>query len=374
MAASLGITERTSALLAAMFFLGYLLFQVPGTAYAARHSIRRIIFISLILWGVFSSLTGLISDIRLLLIDRFLLGVAEGVVMPALLVYLTRWFTRTERSRANAVLILGNPITLLWASVASGFLVQRVGWRVMFICEGAPSILWAFVWWYFARDRPSAAGWLAPSEAQALEEAIASEQKGLRPVANYRAALKSRPIIFLALQLFFWSVGLYGFALWLPKIVQQATGRGMSDVGLLSAAPYMLGVILMIIVSAASDRTTYRKRFVWPFLLLGGLGFCAATLFGSAHLWLSFSCMVLAGGCTYAGYAPFFAIVPEVVPTSVLGESMAFINAAGAVGSFTGSYAVGWLNAVTGSTRDGFIVLSCALVLSSACMIPIKAK
>jgi MFS family permease len=374
MADSLGISAKTSALLGAVFFLGYLMFQIPSAGYAAHRSARRIVFWSLLLWGAFSSLTGVLTDLRWLLVDRFCLGIAEGVVMPAMLVYLTHWFSRAERSRANALLILGNPSTLLWASVVSGELVQKVGWRMMFIIEGAPSIAWAFVWWFLARDWPREAAWVSPREADLLEQSHALEQQALTPVKHYGAAFRSAPVLLLCAQLFFWSIGLYGLALWLPKIIHDSAGGGLGQAGVLSAGPYLFGVLFMIGASAASDRTLRRKRFVWPFLAAGSLAFLGSYLCGPTHFLPGYACLVLAGGCLYAGYAPFFAIIPELVPRNVVGESLALINSCGACGGFLGAYAVGWLNAATGSPAAGFILLSASLLLAAGCMLPLRAR
>ncbi len=95
---------------------------------------------------------------------RFILGVVEAAVMPAMLIYISNWFTKSERSRANTFLILGNPVTVLWMSVVSGYLIQAFGWREMFIIEGVPAVIWAFCWWVLVKDKPSQVSWLAESE------------------------------------------------------------------------------------------------------------------------------------------------------------------------------------------------------------------
>src|SRR6185437_4423727 len=138
MAKDLGISGETGSLLG-LFFLGYFFCQVPGAHYAEQHSAKRLIFWGLIAWGVLASATGLISNIPLLMADRFLLGVVESVVLPGMLVFLSHWFTRAERSRANSFLILGNPVTVLWMSVVSGYLIRALDWRWMFVAEGALS-------------------------------------------------------------------------------------------------------------------------------------------------------------------------------------------------------------------------------------------
>ena len=113
LAEDLNISAATSSLLGSLFFLGYFLFQIPGAHYAEKKSAKKLIFWSLILWGGLASATGLVSDIHWLMVIRFLLGVVESAVMPAMLVFLSHWFTKEERSRANTFLILGNPVTVL---------------------------------------------------------------------------------------------------------------------------------------------------------------------------------------------------------------------------------------------------------------------
>jgi sugar phosphate permease len=160
MAKDLNITAATSSLLGSLFFLGYFFFQIPGAHYAANKSAKKLIFWSLILWGTLAMATGLVSNITLLMIIRFMLGVVESAVMPSMLILLSRWFTKAERSRANTFLILGNPATILWMSILSGYLIDSVGWRWMFIWEGLPAVIWAFFWWILVNDKPKDAKWL----------------------------------------------------------------------------------------------------------------------------------------------------------------------------------------------------------------------
>ncbi|MEO8972216.1 MAG: MFS transporter [Ktedonobacteraceae bacterium] len=203
----------------------------------------------------------------MLFVDRFLLGVAESLILPAMPVFLTHWFTKRERSRTNTFLIPGNPITVLWASIVSGYLIQAIGWQWMFILEGIPSIIWAFIWLALADDRPVDAKWLTHPVAEKVEQTLDLEQQGMAPVKNYWAAFRTPRVIFLSAQYFFWSIDVYGFVLWLPSIIQAGSHDGAGITGLLSAIPYLLAVILMLVASYFSDRTLERKAFVWPFLI-----------------------------------------------------------------------------------------------------------
>jgi len=365
LAEDLHITAGTSSLLGSLFFLGYFFFQVPGAAFAEKKSAKVLIFWSLIAWGLLASFTGMITNIKLLFVIRFALGVVESAVMPSMLVLLSNWFTKAERSRANTFLILGNPATVLWMSIVSGYLVNSVGWRWMFIAEGIPAVIWAFIWWKVVNDKPRDAKWLTEQEKNDFEQQLAKEQEGIKAVKNYSEAFKSKPVILLSAQYFLWSIGVYGFVMWLPSIIKAAPNMDIVKTGWLSSVPYILAIILMLVASYFSDKTLNRNAFVWPFLLIGAVAFYASYAIGTEHFWISFALLVIAGGAMYAPYGPFFAIIPEILPRNVAGGAMALINSMGALGSFVGAYIVGYLNDSTGGFGTSYIFMAGSLFLSA---------
>ena len=375
MAKDLHITAATSSLLGSLFFLGYFFFQIPGANYAANKSAKKLIFWSLISWGVLAMATGLVSNVSLLIVIRFMLGVVESAVMPSMLILLSRWFTKSERSRANTFLILGNPVTILWMSILSGYLINSVGWRWMFIWEGLPAILWAFIWWRLINDRPKNASWLTQSEKESLELALNKEQQNIKPVKNYFEAFKSRVVILLCLQYAFWSIGVYGFVIWLPSIIKAAPQMTIIKTGWLASLPYAFAIIGMLSVSYFSDRTLNRKAFVWPFLLIAALAFYGSYLAGTGNFWISFVLLIIAGVAMYAPYGPFFAIITEILPANVTAGAIAIINSFGALGSFTGAYLVGFLNGTTHDFGASYIFMSCSLFLSAVLtLIAVKTR
>jgi sugar phosphate permease len=365
MAKDLHITAATSSLLGSLFFLGYFFFQIPGAHYAANKSAKKLIFWSLILWGALAAATGLVNNITLLMIIRFMLGVVESAVMPSMIILLSRWFTKQERSRANTFLILGNPVTILWMSIVSGYLVNAAGWRWMFIWEGLPAIIWAFFWWRLVSDKPANATWLTQEEKKSLETVLQKEQQSIKPVKNYAAAFKSKAVILLCLQYALWSIGVYGFVIWLPSIIKAAPQMSMIKTGWLSSLPYAFAIIGMITASYFSDKTLNRKIFVWPFLLVASLAFYGSYLAGTTNFWLSFVLLVIAGMAMYAPYGPFFAILTEILPGNVTAGAIALINSFGALGSFAGSYLVGYLNGTTGDFGASYIFMSGSVFLSA---------
>ena len=367
----LAITSNQSDLLSALFFLGYFFFQIPGV-YAAVRSARQLIFWSLLLWGALATATGIVTNVRWLMFVRFLLGVIEGAVFPSMLVLLSRWFVRSERSRANSLLIFGNPVTIIWMSIISGYLVQSLGWRWMFILEGIPAMAWAFCWRYLVEDHPGKAIWMSLQESAALQTALAGEQQGIAPVRNFLVACRSPAVWVLCFIYALWSLGVYGFVLWLPSILLHAPGINIIGIGWLSAIPYFLAIMAMMVASWFSDSSGNRKLAIWPYLLLGAASFYGSWLYGPDHFWLAFTLLCLAALSMYAPYGPFFALITETLPANVAGGAIALINSFGALGAFAGTYFVGRLRGANGNFHSAYIFMAAALLLSALLAMTIR--
>jgi sugar phosphate permease len=367
MAEDLGITAAENSLLGALFFLGYFLFQIPGAAYAQKYSVKKLILWGLIGWGLLATATGLLHNIYALYGVRFALGIVESAVLPAMLILQSRWYTRRERARANAFLVLGNPVTMLWMAVLSGYLIQNLGWREMFIIEGIPAVLWGIVWWKVVSDRPGGASWLKSEDRQKLEAQLAEEQRDIPPVKNYLAAFRMPRVLVLTAVYFLWSLGVYGFVIWLPSILKRGE-ISMVEVGWLSAVPYLAAIIAEIACSTWSDKTGKRTAATWPCFVVAALAFYGSYLLGDHHFWASFALLVIAGAAMYAPYGPFFAYIPDILPANVSGGAIALINSFGALGSFAGAYGVGLLNGATGSPAMSFLLMAASLLASAVIM------
>lgn len=371
-----GLTDRLSlsstqtGLLGGLFFIGYFLFQVPAGAFAERRSVKVLMFWSLCAWGVLAALQGVITTYWLLLVVRFMLGVVEAVVLPGMVVFLAHWFTRRERGRANTFLILGNPITLLWMSVVSGYLIAAVGYRWMFIIEGLPAIAWAFVFWHLVNDRPSDADWLDERERRELQDALAAEQRDLPEPRGIRYVATSWNAVLLSAQYLLWSVGVYGLVFWLPSIVEHLTGRGIGTTGALTAVPYAAAAIAMVAVSVASDRIGRRGLFTLVPLLIAAVCFGVSFASRGGTFTAAFILLIIAAAGMYAPYGPYFAYIPELFPAADAAPAVGMINAFGALGGFVGTYIVGALGG--GNSAVPFIFLAACLAAAAALMVAVR--
>jgi MFS family permease len=360
----LHLSASTEALIGALFFFGYFAGQIPGAIYAERNSPKKLIFACLILWGFFSTLTGLVSNVTALMIVRFLLGTVEAAVFPSLLIFINHWFSKGERSVANATTVLATPVTVLWMSILSGYLVHLWGWRVMFIAEGLPASLWGIAWWFLVEDRPTQVSWLTPAERNAIEAKIASEQGGMKLVRSYGEAFRSPIVIRLSILYFFWGLSLFGFILWLPTIIRQSGSATIVNTGWLSAGPYLATALLMPLISAMADRTQERKLIVWLCLAAAGASFLALYFVPTMGFWPAYALLSIAGIGLISAIAPFFAIPADILPRNVAGGASAVINALGALGGFVGSYLVGLVTGISGSPSSSFLLMGASLMIA----------
>jgi nitrate/nitrite transporter NarK len=214
--------------------------------------------------------------------------------------------------------------------------------------------------------------WLSKESGEQLAAALEMEQTTLPQHESLTSALRVPGVLLLCVQYFFWSFGVYGLVLWIPAMIRSGSTRGIETVGLLSAAPFLLGVILMVVVATCSDRALNRKVFVWPLLLISGVALFWSFATAASHFWLAYAALIVAGGTMYAPYGPFFAIVPEMLPKNVAGQVMALINSCGALGGFAGTWLVGLLQALTGSARAGYLAMSISLMLAGAMIFWLK--
>lgn len=362
MAADLHISQAESSLVGSLFLLGYFIFQIPGAIYGEKVSVKKLTIVSMILWGACAALTGVIHQMNVLLLIRFLMGAAEAAVMPAMLVYISRWFTRAERPLANTLFMLGNPVTVLWMSVLSAYLIRMLSWRWMFVIEGLPAVIWALVAWLPACERPGDARWMSADEKIGLNERIERERSDHVIVMNYRAMFSSPRVLLLCLQYAFWSAGIFGFILWLPSILRYGSSVGIVGTGWLAAIPYLVAIGAMLSISYFSTKWLGRKLIVWVCLMTGAAAFAGLFMLGNSNFALSFTLLVVAGASMYAPYGPYWAIVAELMGKDIAGGGIALINSAGALGAFIGSYLIGRNSAPNGDPGASYLIMSCVLV------------
>lgn len=360
----LGMTASFAGLVAGIFFIGYIFLQIPGGQIAERYSAKKFIAGTIVVWGGLATVTGFVQDQTQLLIIRFLLGVAEGGVYPAILALIGHWFPNEERARAIAFFQMNLAVASIITGPLSGWLIEMYGWRQMFIIEGVLSLALLFIWMPLVSDHPHQAKWLDPREKAWLDMKFAQDNAGLQfeeqlSIKNVLGNVNLWKLIGIY---FFFQVGFYGFALWMPALIKQMTGSGMSVVGLLTAAPYVLCVFGQYFIAKWCDQTMNRR--LYTAIPMIGFAICLSlSILLENNVWLAYGMMVLCGFFLQAYAGPFWTLPPLLFPSNVLGGVRGTINALGNLGGFIGPYLVGLLT-TTVSKNAGLSVLIASLVLA----------
>ncbi|MGH7910117.1 MAG: MFS transporter [Candidatus Dormibacteraceae bacterium] len=372
MGKQLHFNATIAGLVSGIFFIGYLILQIPGGHIAERRSAKWFIFVLLLIWGVFAVLTGFVQNVPELLAVRFLLGVTEGGVWPATLVLLSHWFPQDERARANNLWMLCLPVAAVVASPISGLILAASdnNFRLLFVIEGVPPLLWAIVWALVIKDRPRDAAWLQEEDQVKLEQVLRAERAARdRPdLSTYRRAMTSPATWLFAGIYFFSTIPGYGFSTFLPSLLKDH-GFAIGTVGLLTALPFAASIIGLIVVGIVSDRIRLRRQWIAAPFVLVGIGILASVA-TSGNIVISIVILVIAGLGLYAYLGPFWASVDQVLPTETAGGSMGLINGVGNLGGFFGPYVVGFLATATGGFEAGFGFLGvCALIMAGLAML-----
>lgn len=357
---ALGITAQISGLAAGIFFVGYLILQIPGGHFAENGGAKKFIAASILLWGGFSLLTGFVTEVWELLTLRFLLGVAEGGVWPVVMVIISKWFPTKERARANAMFIMNCNIALMITGPISGYLIQQFGWRELFFITGGISILLIFLWWPMVEDTPEHAKWLSPEERNYLVESIRKEQELVKEESSgmsYKTLFKNSNFWKLTLFYLFFQIGDYGFMLWLPTLLRDLTGSHMGIVGLLSSLPFIAAMIGLWFIASNSDKSGKRRIYIALPALIFAIAFILSVQC-KEFIWVSYVFMIVCGMFHNAYNGVFWAIPPMLFPSNICGGARGFINGIGNLGGFIGPFLVGWIATTTGSTDIGIYILA----------------
>lgn len=365
---------------AGIFFVGYLLFQVPSNLMLQRVGPRRWICVLMIVWGVISASTAFISTPKGFYLLRFLLGSAEAGFFPGMIFYIRKWFPDSVRARTVALFMAAGPLSGVVGGPISGALLglhshlRVAGWQWLFLMEGLPAVLLGIVVSIYLIDAPHEAPWLTGAQRAWLTEALGHEEVSSRHTVRggTLAAFTSGTVWFLALAMFGVTTCTSGISLWLPTLIHSVSQGGNLTIGLLSAIPYVAAAIAQFLVGLHSDRSGERRWHVAVPAFTGALAILSAAFFSSlAAILVAISVAVLS---VYATYGPFWAMSTALLEGSSLAAGIALINSVGNLGGFFGPYVIGLIRNSTGTFRGGFIVAALTLTLCGFIVVVIRLQ
>lgn len=369
----IGLSMTVAGLAAGIFFVGYLVLQMPAGHFAERGKAKQYIAWTILAWGGISLLTGFVQNSWQLLVMRFLLGVAEGGVYPAILIIIANWFPTRELGRANASFMLSLPIAAIITNVISGWIVSNFDWRWLFYIEGIVSLCLMFIWIPLVSERPENAKWISPKEKEYLintlrkekeEREIEFKNQEKNGSFSYKQLITNKHLWLMTFIFLCHNTGQYGYSMWLPTIVKKLTQTNLTAVGFLTSPPFIMALIGLYLFGALSDRTGNRKFYTA--ISFCGFGGCLlmAALF-SENMWLSYSFLVITGLFNKSMNSPFWSMAPSLFPPGVAGGARGFINSFGNLGGFFGPTMVGWITATTGNMMVGLYGLIGVLLLGA---------
>jgi MFS transporter, ACS family, tartrate transporter len=379
MNADLGLSAAAYGLGSGIFFLGYVLFEVPSNVLLERFGARAWIARIMISWGVLSASMAFIEGAASFYAVRFMLGVAEAGFFPGIIYYLTCWFPARYRARIVALFMIALPLSsVIGAPISTALLGIRAGglqgWQWMFLLEAIPTIILGFAVLRVLTNKPADAKWLTHDERGWLQRELAGE----RSAAEHGHTLSLRQALLMprvwrhGLVYFTVLVGLYGFSFWLPQIIATLGSLTNVQVGLMTTIPYALSCIALVAWGRHSDATGERSWHVAAPPLLAALAL--ATSGGVANPLLAFAALCLAAVGIYACLPAFWALASRGLQGAAGAGAIALINSIGNLGGFLGPTVMGYAKERTGSYAVSLLLIALCLAFGAALVLWERAR
>jgi ACS family tartrate transporter-like MFS transporter len=362
---------------AGLFFLGYFLFEIPSNLILERVGARLWIARIMLVWGFISMATVWVKDAPTFYALRVLLGVAEAGFFPGMVLYLTYWIPARQRARAGALFMTAAPVSMMIGAPVSEALLRLDGlaglhgWQWLFLAEGCPAVLLGIVAFFYLTDRPEKARWLAPADREWLGRHMEREHAERARHGSGLRHILSGKVLLVCLIFFLNTFATYGVFLFLPKMLREASGFGGFKLSAITAIPFAVALVGMVLIGRHSDRTGERKQHVAACALTGALGLAlaAASRESVPMIVLSFTIAQLG---QRAIQSVFWAIPPAFLGGTAAAAGIAMVNAVGNLGGFVGPWTVGYLRRWSESYTAGLLLMAAALVLEAVLVVSLR--
>jgi len=382
----LALTATQFGFASGVFFIGYILLEVPSNIALHKVGARRWLARIMVTWGIVALLFTWVQSATQLYILRFLLGVAEAGFFPGAILFLSLYVPARHRAKILSLFYLAQPLTIvIGAPLASVFISAEgifglEGWRLMFMGVAIPAVVVGVIAWFYLPDRPADAKWLTPEEQTWLTreiEAEASTKVAHAGHANIGAAFKSGRVWTLALIYFGFIYGLYALTFFLPTIIsgfQEQFGTTFTVVqkGLITAIPYLPAALVLFLWSHdASRRGVQTWHIAFP-AFMGAISIPVALYMNSPALTVA---VITVTACSIFAALPVFWTVPSRFLTGAAAAAgIALINTMGNIAGFAAGYATGWLKDRTGDYYVPMFIVGGLMLLSAVLMVAISSK
>jgi MFS family permease len=372
MQSALGFSDAAYGLGAGIFFLGYVLFEIPSNLLLPKVGARRTISRIMVLWGLTSAGMMFVRDETTFYLLRFLLGVFEAGFAPGMIFYLTYWYGPRRMAGVMAVVMLAGPIGGIVGAPLSTWLMTAfdgahglAGWQWMFVVEGLPCALLGLFVFRVLVDRPAEARWLDDDEKRLLAAELRAPGAGHHSFAQ---VARDPRVYLLAFSYFTIICGIYAVSFWLPSILKANGVADTMQIGLYSMIPYLGAALAMLVIGRRSDRRGERRLHSAGSALIGAAALAAAT-FADGHLALSLVSMTIATAMAWAAYTVFWAMPSQYLKGDAAAGGIALINTIGLIGGFLSPTLIGAIRTATGSMQAGLLVIVALLAAGAVALI-----
>ncbi|MGU3493983.1 MFS transporter [Xanthobacteraceae bacterium A53D] len=366
----LKFSDTVYGLGASLFFVGYILFEVPSNIILHRVGARKWIARIMVSWGIASALMMFVTTPVQFYAMRFIVGAMEAGFLPGVVLYFTYWFPPRRRARANSLFMTAISLSGITGGPLAGWIMTSYsgaygwsGWQWLFLLSGIPAVVLGIVVFFFLDDRPSTARWLTATEKRAIEADIAASETIAPEQHSVLRAFSDPRALFLSGVYFLILVGLGGVTFWMPQLIKNAGNLDTLAVGEITAIPWLIGGLGMLVVAFSSDRTGERKWHLALAAIASGIGYAVSAAFPH-NLVLAVAGLSLATLGILAIFPVFWTVPSTFLGGAAAASGIAFINSMGNLGSVFSPTFIGWVNVQTQSTQLAINVVAGMMVLA----------
>ncbi len=386
MTQDLGLTIAQFGLASGIFFIGYILLEVPSNLALHKFGARKWLARIMVSWGVVSLLFTWVSSLEGLYTLRFLLGIAEAGFFPGAILFLSLWVPSRYRSKILALFYLAQPLTVVIGAPLAAWLIGHdglfglAGWRVMFLGVSLPAILVGFIAWFYLVDRPAEAKWLNADEKKWLVAELEIEQQQTQAKSSHlsvgRAMLNGRVWV-LCFIYFGFIYGLYALAFFLPTIIggfqaQFGTTFTVFEKGVITAIPYLPAAVALYLWSRDATRRGCRTWHIALPALTGAISIPLALAMGSPTATVA---VVTITACSiFAALPNFWTLPTQFLTGASAAAAVALINTVGNVAGFSAGFITGALKESTGSYTVPMFVVGGLMLMSAVLMVALGSQ
>lgn len=365
---------------AGIFFLGYVLFEVPSNILMHKVGARLWIARIMISWGLIGATMAFVHTPTQFYVLRFLLGVAEAGFIPGVLLYLTYWFPAAWRGRIIALFLAAIPMSNIIGGPLSGWILTALngtaemrGWQWLFIVETIPSVLLGFVVLRFLDDRVENAHWLTDEEKAHIKQDIDSEAKQSGEHVSAMDALKSARVWLLGVAYFCVASSIYISSFWMPTLIKQLGIDNPVQIGWMTAIPYVVAIVAMIIVNFSADKRAERRWHTAIPCFVAALGLVISGTPGLG-VGLTMLGLTLAAAGASTSQASFWSLPPMFLTGAAAAAGIALVNSLGNIAGMASTGLVGWMTDLTGSPNSALYLFASFAVIGGLMILRLPAQ